>query len=174
MDQLPCGRLLETRPTFSPTPDTPTDAPVQPQAWFRQQSSTIIPPVHPLPHRSPWPPQRHQKHPRDPFTDKPHSTAPETRPSINTIGVVPEVSSNPDQQANIQGFLAHMEQLGPTQTTDYHTNPDLKYSDNPPPMVTTTHEGIKTTTPLPLHRTYNLLWMHWPPLKIYTQLLLPI
>ena len=50
--------------------------------------------------------------------------------------------------------------MGPTQNPDYHTNPDLYYSDTQPHQVTTTHEGIDKTNNYPqldLHTPINAL-----------------
>ena len=60
-------------------------------------------------------------------------------PSINTIGISTQLLSTPTQQVNLQEIIYQLEQLGPTQTTECHTNTDLEYSNTPTPMVTTKH-----------------------------------
>ena len=60
-------------------------------------------------------------------------------PYINTIGIFTQSLSTPTQQANLQEIISQLEQLGPTQNIECHTNTDLEYSNTPTPLVTTKH-----------------------------------
>ena len=69
-----------------------------------KNTSTYTPVIYPT-HRYLHPHQLKQKH-QHPFPDNPHITYLEPRPSINYIGITPEVPSTPYQQDNLQELLA--------------------------------------------------------------------